>query len=270
MNSAKSTAGSTARSVQQHPAMRALITIGLISYGVVHLLVGWIALQVAWGGDDQQADQQGALRELAQTPVGTPLLWVLAVGLFALVLWQLTQAGWGYGHTDGGQRLAKRLASAGKAVVYAGLGVAALQVALGSGSSSGDSKQEGMTARLMSAPAGRVLVVAVGLAIIAVGVFTIVKGVRKKFTEDLGQAVSEKVLRLGQVGYVAKGTVIGVVGGLFVWSALSYDPAKAGGLDDALRTVAGAPVGPYLLTVIALGLVCFGIYCFFWARNPRR
>jgi len=271
MNSAKSTASKTARSVQQHPAMRALITIGLIAYGIVHLVVGWIALQVAWGGDNQQADQQGALRELAQTPVGTPLLWVLAVGLFALALWQLTQAVWGQTDEDDDKKRALgRARSAAKTVVYVALGVAAIRVAVGSGSASGNAKSQGMTARLMSAPMGRVLVIAVGLVIIGVGVSAIVKGVKKSFTKDLGQSVPEPVLRFGQLGYIAKGAAIGVVGGLFVWAGLSYDPAKAGGLDEALRTVATAPVGPYLLTAMAIGFICFGIYCFFWARNPRR
>lgn len=267
---AASTAEDAAAAVENHPAMRAMVKVGLIAYGLVHVLVGWIALQVAWGGDQEQADQKGALEQLASTPVGTPLLWVLATGLFALALWQLTQVLWG--HRDKGssrERLARRGGSAARVVVYAGLAVAAVKMALGASSSSTDAKQQGLTARLMGAPLGRIAVAVIGLVVIGVGIFSIVKGVRKSFTRDLGQSATEPLLRLGQAGYLAKGAAIGAIGGLFVWSAATYDPKKAGGLDAALRTVAAAPVGPYLLTLIAVGLLCFGIYCFFWARNPQ-
>ena len=64
---------------------------------------------------------------------------------------------------------------------------------------------------------------------------------------------------------------IALVGVLFVWAALSFDPKKAGGLDDALKTVRDQGAnGPVMLTVIAVGLIAFGAYCFVWARRPRR
>lgn len=81
--------------------------------------------------------------------------------------------------------------------------------------------------------------------------------------------LSPGVERLGQVGYISKGVAMAVVGGLFGWAALTYDPSKAGGLDDALRTINSAPLGSVLLTVVALGLACFGVFCFFWARHPK-
>ncbi len=71
---AASTAEDTAAAVDNHPAMRAMVKTGLVAYGLVHLLVGWIVLQVAWGGDRERVDQHGALDQVARTPVGTPLL----------------------------------------------------------------------------------------------------------------------------------------------------------------------------------------------------
>lgn len=272
MGSTQERAGQAVDSVRQHPAARALVTVGLIAFGIVHLVVGWIAVQVAWGGSGgEQADQQGALQQLASTPIGTPLLWVLGIGLLALALWQLGQAISGHAHvTESAKRLRKRVTSGFRTVIYAALGVAALQFALGSGSSGGSNqKEEGMTATLLAAPLGRILVIVVGLAVIGVGVAIAVRGFRKKFTQDLTGGVPPAVIRLGQVGYVAKGAATAVIGGLFGWAALTYDAEKAGGLDDALKTVASAPVGPYLLTLMALGFVAFGIYCFFWSRRAR-
>lgn len=248
--------------------------VGLVAYGVVHLLIAWIALQVAWSGGGD-ASSGGALRKLAGQPFGQIILWVTAVSLVTLVLWQVATAVSGYQSEDGFKRTRKRVAAAGRAVVYAVLAFSASRVAAGSGGSSGsDSKEEGLTADLLSAPAGRVLVIIVAVAILAVAARHVHRGVTDSFTHDLeagastGQAGS-LVLVLGRAGYVAKGAAIGVVGVLFGWSAISYDPEKAGGLDDALTTVRDQPFGPYLLTAVALGLAAFGLFCFAWARYAR-
>lgn len=248
--------------------------VGLVAYGVVHLLIAWIALQIAWSGGGD-ASSGGALRRLADQPFGRAMLWITVLGLVALALWQLGTALWGYASEDGAKRMRKRLGSAGRVIVYGALALSALRIASGSGGSSGgDSKEEGFTADVMTAPAGRVLVVAIGVAIIAVGVRHVHRGVTESFTHDLeGSATSgdsgSAVLALGRVGYTAKGIAIGVVGILFGWAALSYDPDKAGGLDDALKTIRDQPFGPYLLTAVALGLAAFGLYCFAWARHAR-
>jgi hypothetical protein len=121
----------------------------------------------------------------------------------------------------------------------------------------------------MSVPFGRVLVAAIGVAVIAVAVSQVVKGVRKKFTEDLAANPGKAAVPLGMVGYCAKGIALAIIGGLFIWAAVTYDPKKAGGMDAALTTVRGQPFGTVLLIVLALGLACFGAYCFLWARRPR-
>jgi hypothetical protein len=252
---------------------RALLTVGLIAYGVVHLLVGWIALGIAWVGitgtnSAQEASQQGALNELASQPLGAATLWVVAIGLIALALWQIVEAIWGHRDRPAGvKRIRKRVGSAGRCIAYALLAAASISTLRGD-SGSGES-EESYTARLMGQPWGRIVVGLVAVAIVVLGVRLIRRGVKKKFTEDLAGGVSQGVVRLGQAGYIAKGIAFAIVGGLFGWAAATYDPEKAGGLDDALRTVNEAPFGAVLLTAMALGLMCFGVYCFFWAKNPR-
>jgi hypothetical protein len=248
--------------------------VGLVAYGVVHLLIAWIALQVAWSGGGN-ASSGGALKTLASKPFGQTLLWVTAAALAALVVWQLATALWGYQSEDGGERLRKRLGAGGRVVVYVALAWSAAKVAAGSGTSSGsDSKEEGLTARLMSVPAGRLLVAAVGIVILVIAVRHVYRGLSDNFTHDLTTSATtgssgSLVLAVGRFGYVAKGVAIGAVGVLFGWAALSYDPDKAGGLDDALKTVRDQPFGPYLLSLVALGLAAFGLFCFAWARFAR-
>lgn len=248
-----------------------LVRVGLVCFGVVHMLIAWLALKLAWGGGGGDASQQGALKTLAGTGAGPALLVVVAVGMFALTVWQGLEAAFGQGRVaeqhDEKRRTVKRLSSAGRAVVYLGLGVSAVRLVMGSGSS-GNSEQ-GMTSQLMSAPFGRVLVGLLGAVVIAVGVAQVVRGVRQKFTEDLSGDRTRAVRVLGTVGYCAKGVALAVVGALFGWAAIAYDPAKAGGMDEALHTIRSQPAGAVLLTAMALGFAAFGVFCFVWARNPK-
>jgi hypothetical protein len=245
-----------------------LVKVGLASYGVVHLLVAWIALNVAFGrGGDPSPN--GALKELARQPLGGVLLWIMAVGLFALTIWQLIEATVGRDDPDREGNVKGRARSAGRAAVYLALGLLTVGVAVGSRSAQSGQGEQTLSAKLMALPFGQILVAAVGAAVIGVGVGQIVKGVRHKFVEDLDRNMSQAIRRFGTLGYICKGTALAIVGGLFGWAALTYDPHKAGGMDAALTTIKDQPAGTVLLVAIALGIACFGVYCFAWARLAR-
>ena len=249
---------------------RVLLSVGLVTYGVVHILIGSIALRIAWTdrGESQEASPKGALAEMAAQPVGAGLLWVTVAGLVTLSVWQAVEAIWGHRDRPAGfKRTRKRLGSVGRAVSYTA--VAAVAVAILRGEAGAGDNEESWSARLMTVAAGRVLVIVIGVAIAALGVRLIRRGITRKFTDDLAGGVGRVTLRTGQVGYIVKGVGFVLVGGLFGWAGISHDPDRAGGLDDALRTVRDLPLGGVLLTVMALGLICFGVYCFFWARYPR-
>jgi hypothetical protein len=253
--------------VRRSRGYHVLVGVGLVSYGLVHLVLAWLALQIAFGGR-RDASAEGAMKQLTQQPLGTGLLWVIAAGLFALVVWQVVEATIGREEANRDGRLRRRLSSAGRAVVYLGLGILAVGVAIGSGGGSGNGEQT-LSAKLMALPFGRILVGAVGVAVIAVGISQIVKGVKQNFTEDLDHAVGQTVRRVGTVGYCAKGVALSIIGGLFGYAAITYDPKKAGGLDAALATIRSQPFGTVLLVIMAAGIACFGVYCFIWARNAR-
>ncbi|SDE72150.1 protein of unknown function [Blastococcus fimeti] len=256
-----------------------LARVGLLAYGVVHLLVAWLALQLAWGTSSESADQSGALQTLAESPLGKPLLWIVAIGLIALAVWQALEvlrwrSGWSASGTQRSRAVKKTVKALAKAVVYAALAVLAIRFATGSGSSSSQQQQE-TAAGVFGWPAGRWLVGAAGLVLIGVGIYHVYKGVTKSFLKeiDLASAPSSAtrlVTRLGQVGYPGKGIALGVVGGLLVHAAVTFDPADASGLDGALRTILEAPFGQFLLTLVALGIAAFGAYLFVRARYPER
>jgi hypothetical protein len=257
------------RKASDSDALDAGIRLGLVAYGVVHLLIAWIAVQLILGHDPGQASAQGAMQELAGKPLGGVLVWAVAVGMFFLVVWRLLEAAVGHRDADDAQRPWLRAASLGKAVVYGAIGVSAIRTALGS---SGSGQGKGVTAKVMDLPAGTWIVGAVGLVIIGVGIAHVRKGLSEKYREHLsaegrsGESGTAYLL-FGKVGYVAKGVVICSVGALFGYAAISHDPNKSGGLDTALRTVLEQPYGPYLLCVLALGLGCFGLFCLARARH---
>ena len=254
--------------------LEGLARVGLVAYGVVHLLIGWLALQIAWGGTSgASADSSGALSTVAEQPFGKILLWLVAVGMVALALWQASEAIWGHHERMVGKRVRKQVSSGAKAVLYAALGVSAALVAVGSGSSSSQSQQEA-TSGVLAWPGGQVIVVVAALIIIGVGVAGVVKGVKKSFAEEIDTSsmsptARSAVARLGQVGYIGRGLALGVVGGLLGYAAVTFDAQQAKGLDGAMRTILDQPFGQFLLTAVALGFVAFGLFAFLQARYRR-
>ncbi|MBJ7472702.1 MAG: DUF1206 domain-containing protein [Solirubrobacteraceae bacterium] len=257
-----------ARQAKESESFRWLVRLGLIAYGVVHLLIGWLAIQLALGDSQGSADNGGALHTLAETPVGRPLLWLLVVGFGALVIWQLAEAAIGHEDRDGAKRTAERILSAAKAVIYGALAFTSAKIASGGSSGGGSSTEETWTARLMEAPAGQGLVGLVGLGILALGAGLAYYGWSEKFTKHLNGS-GRGVVRAGKVGYLAKGVAFGVLGALFVVAAVEHDAQKGGGLDDALKTMLGQPYGPILVGVVGLGIASYGVYCFARARDLR-
>ena len=253
-------AGKSALLKADSPWVKTLGQVGVAAIGVVYLLLGWIALQVAFGGSSKSADNSGALKEVASKPFGSVLLVVMALGLFAFAIWQVILAFVGYDKEDGAKLAFKRAGAGGKAIFGAALGAQALKIALTGGGKSSSQSQEDWTGKLLGVPAGRVLVALIGLALIGFAGYLIYQGVEKKFLEKLEGGASQTITRLGQVGWVARGVAFGVLGVLVVIAGVKHQPEKARGLDRALKTLAEAPYGKWVLTVVALGLVAYGVF----------
>ncbi len=249
-----------------------LIRAGLVAFGIVHLLIAWLALQLAFGDRSENASSDGAIRQLASQPFGEGLVWLIAFGMFLLVVWRLLEAAMGHQDEDGAKRTGKRIVSLGKAIVYGAIGVSAVNIALGAGSSGGT---DSLTTKLMDLPAGPWIVGVVGLVIVGIGIALVVLAWTESFKEHLtaegtsGQTGTAYVW-FGKIGYCAKGIAIGIVGGLFVYAAVTHDPKKSGGLDQALQQVLEQPFGPFLLGVIAVGIGCYGLFCFAEAKHLSR
>ncbi len=245
--------------------MRFLGRAGFLARGIMYLVIGWIALLVAFGKTGQQADKTGALHELSATPVGVVALWVLVVGFLGMAIWRLSEAAFGASGA-GRPKAATRLASLSTAVLYAVVAWGVLEYAIGIGSPPSSDKQSvDLTATVMRHPGGRIAVIVIGLAFIGGGLYVGYQAWRTRFAGDLllaemGKRTRRIVEWLGRVGGVARGIVFLTAGVFLVVAAAEAKPGQAKGVDSALRTLAQTPGGPWLLVIVAIGLVMFGLF----------
>jgi len=237
---------------------------GLVAYGVVHLVVAWLAVRIAFGLPEGSADAQGAVAEIA-TGAGAVGLVVEVVGLVAFAVWQLTAAALGFRWVSGGERVRKRVGAVMKALTMLGLAVVAVAF-LRSGPRSGDAGARDVVADLLLLPGGRLLVAVAAVVIAVIAVTMTYTGLRRTFLGDLdvrrlSSALRRAVEVIGAVGHLARALALGVVGVLVFTAAVASDARRAGGLDAALRALGDTPLGMSLLVVVALGFGAFGVYC---------
>lgn len=235
--------------------------LGYGMYGVVYLLLGWLALQVALGERGSDVSKNGAFHQLAEQPLGKGLLWAAVAAFAALIAYELCQLVVGHRDKHGAARAAAAFGTLLRIGVFVLLAFSAAKVALGEPSKSTDS----YTAKLMEMPAGPVLVAAVGVAVLGYAVWSVVKGLTDRWrreldvegrTGDVGRALTV----LARLGYTSRGVAFGVVGCLFIWAALTHNARKSGGLDQAVTELRQAPYGPVLLGIVAAGLACYGLF----------
>ena len=233
---------SVADKAEGHPALQNGARAGYALNGFLHLMIAWITLQIAWFASAKSADQSGALQTLTGSNLGQFALWVAVLGFLALGLWQLASA---VAVRTRGQssQWADKVKGLSKAVVYFALAWTSFSFAKGQPRSS-KAQSADFTATLFHHSGGRLLVALIGLGIIGVGVYHVVKGWTKKFLTDLSENPGRPATRAGVVGYIAEGIALALIGVLFVTAAVQNSASKATGLDGALRSMRQQAFGP--------------------------
>lgn len=272
---AETSARNTDRAARRSDTLAWFVRGGLVSYGVLHLLVGWVAASLVLTSDSGSATGRGALAQLAGGVSGRIVLAVMAVGFVALIVWQGLAAAVGYRDRDGRSRHLMRAGAACRVAVWVYLAITTAELVV-EGGSAGSGSPASTTSTVMAWPAGAWLVAAVGAVAIGIGVGLGIFGWRVGFLDQLDQQARAQdgrrvpIVVLGRVGYLAKGVALVVLGILLVWAAWTHDPSRSGGLDQALRQLLGGALGKVAIVVVAVGLGAFGLFLLARARHLNR
>jgi len=272
-------ANRTARGAASSRWMTIFARLGYAAKGVVYLIIGWLAVQLAIGAGGKATDQRGALQTISEQPFGKFLLALAAIGLLGFAIWCFLQA---WFDTEGKgsdmKGIIGRLGYAVTGVSYALLAFGAFQLVAGTRTSSATksttASTQDVTAQLLNHSWGVALVVILGLIVIGVACYLFAKAYTAKFQRrllltGLSAQLRGGVIFLGRFGYAALGVVFSIIGIFLIVAAVQHNPHQAKGLDAALRTLIQQPFGPLLLGIVALGLVAYGVYSFVEARYRR-
>jgi hypothetical protein len=244
---------------------------GFAVMALLHIIIGAIAIALAFG-QPGQAEATGAIEQLAANPWGPVILWVCVIACTGLALWQLSEATVRARHLPRKERLGKLLSSGFLAVAYGSVGLSFAGFAVGIRGDSGDTTRDFSTA-LLTTPLGLPVLVALGLTIMGVGVYFVLKGLRRGFKDELfhfdGTRRGRLIDSLGVTGHVAKGIALNLAGLLFVIAAAKHSPEESTGLDGSLKALRDQAFGPYLLVAIGGGFVCYGVFALVRARFGR-
>ncbi|MEN8584415.1 DUF1206 domain-containing protein [Burkholderia sp. RS01] len=264
-------AADKAEDATNSPALEMLARAGFAVSGVLHFLIGTIAIGLATGKGGR-ADVSGAVGQLASQPFGPVLLWGSFAACVALALWQTSDAVFDFEHLPAKDKTAKKLKAALQAAVYAGLAFTMAAYARGAGQDNRESASD-MTVTLLKAPGGVLLLVLIGAAVAITGIIYAIRGFKKSFEKHINMPGSANartaVTALGVAGYVAKGVALFVTGLLVVIASVTAHPEESTGLDGGLKALREQPFGIYVLAAVGVGLICYGVYMVVRAKLAR-
>jgi hypothetical protein len=259
---------------QLRPWARRLVRLGHAAKGVIYLLIGAFALQLALGDGGRITNSDGVLRYLTGLPLGTPLLIMIGVGLLALAGWSLAAA---FTERARARSAASAAASSGldvaKAVIYGSIGWHALQIVLGAGRSQSRGAEH-YARQVLQFPLGEWALVAIGVGVAIYGVREIWFAWRGRLDDEMdeGQLRSDGlgwVIDVGRAGTAARGIVFAVIGVALARAGANEQASAAGGTAEALTTLLSQPLGTWVLAATAAGLVCYGVWQLLLLRYAR-
>jgi hypothetical protein len=257
-------------------AVEQLGRVGLASRGFMYLVAAGLCLRLSFG-DRERVDRDGALDALARQRVGSLLLVLMAIGFAGYAAWRLTRAVTGASEgrdDDSKSEIGRRAADVGRGLLYLAGCWQALRVLFGGRDEGGGNQETDLTVTLMQQSWGRIAVGLLGLLLLGSGGVLAYRGLKEKFAECLDMRRVPKRWRgpipvVGQIGFVARGLVIALVGFFFLQAAIQFDAQEAVGVSGALGRLAKQPWGPVVLVAIAAGLLCFAVLSFVEARYRK-
>lgn len=253
---------------------------GYVTKGLVFLLVGGLAITAAAGLGGMTTDPSGALVIVARGLAGRATLGLVALGLVAHAAFRAGLALVGEPYVKRGKvwRVARRITNGFGTLIYLGLAISAGALAVGWGSHvqmDKDAETRNLSARVLSAPFGRPLLLAVALGVLIAAVVQVVRAVGPNHVreqlrlEEMSKWQRRMVVAVARIAFAARGIVLGAAGYFIARAALDRVPREARGPAGALHSVWELPYGNICLAAVAAGLIAFGAYGLFQAKWRR-
>jgi len=247
-----------------------LARLGYAAKGVVYLTMGLLAAGVPLGRGPGTPDRQDAIAFLRWKPLGEPLIAAMVVGLFGYALWRMLS---GILDTENRGRDLKgigiRAGGILRGLAYGIFAFELVRLLLHRGGGSGsEASSRHWTARVMDHPFGRWAVGLAGVAIIGYAAYQMYKAAEAKLSDQL-HVPYRVLIGISRFGIGARAVIFAVIGFSLTRAAIRYDPSAAHGTSGALNEIAARPFGVWLLIVIGVGLVAYGVYAFINARYRR-
>ncbi len=250
--------------IRSSRTLRGVARVGLLSRGVLYLLLSYLAAAVAggWGREGAQANANGALSTVAETPFGLVALVGAACGFAAFGLIRLAAA---YG--DDEVSPARRWTTAGQAMFYLAMSGLTSAYALGLSATGSSEQGDSTVVALVSSSPGRAGLAAAGAVVVGVCLWQVRLAVQGGFTDSLRTGeMRDDVLAAtrvaGGVGILARAAAVLPIGALMVVAAVEARPGAAKDLDQLLMALTRQPVGHLLVWVVAGGFLVFSLYSF--------
>lgn len=265
--------GKVAVSVERNHWIQTWAKLGFAVGGFVYVMVGFLAVLVAYDNRGHVVGPKGAIQRIGAQPYGEFLLAFVSIGLFGYAAWCFVQAILDTDR-DGNdlKGIALRIGEFCSGLAYGSLGLLAFNRMRGEGA--GGSSARHWTAMILAHGPGAWLVGLAGVIFVAVGFGLVTYALREGFRkylrlEEMDGAAREWIVQLGKWGYIALAVVFGLIGWFLVSAAVHSEANRAKGLDGALQTIAEQSYGPWLLAIVAVGLAAYGAFMLVEARYRR-
>ena len=250
---------------------------GFVAKGSVYAIAGILTFMAAFNLGGQKTGKLQVLQFLDNQTFGNILLILMGLGLICYALWRFVQSISDPENIGSdGKAKVKRAAFFISGLLYLGLAVLALMRVFGSrgsgGSGSGSSAQ---SSSFLASETGLIIIGIAGAAIAIAGFFQFYKAYTNDYTKkfdltSLGEKKRrESIKKTAKFGLSSRGVILLIIGYFALQAALSSNPSQIKSTSEAFSFLRESSYGPWLMGLVAAGLVAYAIYMFLMAKYRR-
>ncbi|MDX1604091.1 MAG: DUF1206 domain-containing protein [Salinimicrobium sediminis] len=256
--------------------IKTMARTGFVAKGIVYGIIGILTFKAAFDMGGQKAGQMQVLEWLEKQTFGNILLVLMALGLLCYAAWRFVQAVKDPEHIgDDKKGKAKRTGFFFSGLLYLGIAVMAALKAFGSGKGSSGSSGSAQQSSFLASETGLWVLGIIGAGIIIAGIFQFVKAYKNDYYKKLGLATlgdekkRESVKKTAEFGLSARGVILLIIGFFAVKAAVNSNPSEIKTTQEAFSFIQESAYGPWLMGLVAAGLIAYAVYMFLMAKYRR-